>query len=435
MFNKDIMSQVGSENFTLEDAIPKKASRETERSLNDVLWAGTNVIQEDLELERNIKSLMEDNEDYIYMEKYLTSMSYSKEKIRKKFEYLTGVDPVAAFLDTENHAKPPAEIPRYTYGWGVSKNGEFDYYYIMPLLHQFYIYGQKGIRRVDTGKSYRTLIQAREALDKLVKSVEQSTPSVDLVKEIIQRVSKINIPKETSEGLKKTHNTLTNMPRTTSKSTRRAYIESEFRDNNVTHSEKDWLIRYCEELYEQNTPEEMEMEDLQEGVKDMKDEVENKSFDEIVRDIDVPQEYFDEKVDEKNDQSIDKMIEDAYTLLEDALEDVAGFGFEIVSTVADKKDKDPYTDTFNNAGVWVVFKVLDDMSGEEATGISAFPVIEGKVTFSGKFKGKNNREYGFSQMGFQDYMDDITGETSQKLEDERVEEEKRDLSIYNPIQQ
>lgn len=419
--------------FTME----KKASNsqfEIAKSLNDVLFAGTNVLQEELELENNIKSLMNNDEfDYIYMENLLASFGYSKEKIRKKFQYMTKIDPVSAFLDVENYTKPPVTVPRFNYGWGASKSSDYDYFYITPFLNSFVIYAKKGYEEIITDKKYPTLIEAREELKKLVDESKESNPHMDLAKEIIQRISSLKIPATASSNMKSIYSRINEMPSYVSRETKINFIKSQKQDNLINDIEESWLVKYAED--ESENENEMDIEQLSEDVTDIKDKMESEDFNDIMDSIQVPQVYFDNLVDQRNDKDIKDITMMAYEKVEEIIENIAGYELEIVSEITDKKDTDPYTDTFNNASVKMVFKILDEASDEESVGIIVFPILEGKLTFSGKFKGKNNREYGFSQEGFQDYFDDITGLSAENIENELVKRDQQDEKPFERTHQ
>ena len=152
--------------------IKKKASARDwniSHQFADVSYAGTNTRPERIELERNLKRMINEGRfSYKFMEGYLISMGYQRDEITRAFKHLTGIHP----YDMLNPAKflaTPASIPGISMGWGQAKDKTYDYYFINPYNWGFALFGQKGDIQRDVVEMYITSDHAIAGLKDHVK--------------------------------------------------------------------------------------------------------------------------------------------------------------------------------------------------------------------------------------------------------------------------
>jgi len=108
-------------------------------------WAGSGTRAEESELEGHIRSMLSTGMyPYMQMEAELMSFGYARVLIRKIFKRVTGV----AVEDIEKESllalNTPPSIPKINYGWGVSKDKKFDFYFVQPWVHGYAVFGQHG---------------------------------------------------------------------------------------------------------------------------------------------------------------------------------------------------------------------------------------------------------------------------------------------------
>ena len=155
----------------IQEALQKKQAAiwDITRQLGGITYSGTSSKQELIELEENLRSMLEEGQlGYKMIENSLVSMGYNLNKIRDAFKRLTGVEP-GVYLDAQPELDTPGTIPGVNYGWGQSKGKDYDFYFVMPYRVGWAVFGQKGdlLREVDF--YCNTLDEARAHLDKKVK--------------------------------------------------------------------------------------------------------------------------------------------------------------------------------------------------------------------------------------------------------------------------
>jgi len=145
-----------------------------QRILQNRAYAGTRLPEEIIELEQNLRAFIEYGQmTYGRIEDFLADLGYRKNQIRDMFKKITGIDPRHFYYERFNdYINTPPTIPGLNYAWGVSKNAKFDFYFVMPWVYGFCIFGQKGdLERSEVSFHY-TLSDAKEALKKLVKETK-----------------------------------------------------------------------------------------------------------------------------------------------------------------------------------------------------------------------------------------------------------------------
>ena len=399
-------------------SIEKEASnsgREIVRSLNNNLWVGSNLLQEELEIEQNLKELIAAEEDYKTIEDYLYEIGYNKVKIRKKFLEVTGIDPIAVYLDVENYSKPPECLPKYNYGWGEEKKGV--YYFILPYVNMYAIWKQVGVRR-DVEKTFVTLTQAKKALEKKVKKVNEIDANVkakntDYVADdrIIKRVSMLETPKEVTEGFRQIFADIKGFDYNIPVSTRIVFIKNAYEDGGIDTTEKDWLVRYVQTQADDVESEKRVVEDSNDtedvedkmNVDEMKKKVdkymqgrENKSIDDLKKEIKIPQVNFNEEMEKKRVISLRELTNDGYTMVEDIQKSLTNYDINVIGQTTDMIKIDEYSATdeshISTGSISFVVEFKDNMNNDMAEGQVIMFIKAGELQFPGKFKGSKAGE-------------------------------------------
>jgi len=237
--------------------------KDTVMSLNNWLWSGSNLKQQTLEIEENMRELITEGKyGYKYIENYLMSVGYPLKEIREVFKRLTGVS-VEDWMNVEFHtSNVPGTIPTISYGWGEAKGKEYDYYFVMPWNLGYEIFGQKGDLQRDECFYHRTLEEAREKLDKIVKEAYywDKPVSVKQLKEFPKQNLTEPIPfhVSASEEFNKLDDYLYENSDTLSKEDMNNVLTKSLQANKITHPEyvelaKNYILKQSDELDKQSS--------------------------------------------------------------------------------------------------------------------------------------------------------------------------------------
>lgn len=151
------------------------------RILEGTAFAGTGTKQELVELEKNLRQLLQLRMyPYSYIEKYLVSAGYHYNQIRNVFLKITGIKPEDCVADDRNVMMVPGCIPQINMGWGESKAKDQDYLFIMPWQVGYAVFGQKGDLDRTEIKRFDVLEDARAFVEKKVKEYHQFDKALDI---------------------------------------------------------------------------------------------------------------------------------------------------------------------------------------------------------------------------------------------------------------
>ena len=392
------------------EPIKRKAGGSNEqvtRSVQDVSWAGSATINEEFEIERHIKEHIEKGTPYPAIEKSLIAYGYPKNRIRRSFQKLTKVDPVQAYLDFSTYTVPPDAVPRYNYGWGISKDKDADYYFILPYIQRFAIFKQVGLDR-SVVFDHMSLQATQEELVKYVKDVRAVTPdSLDTITDIIQRVAAIQTPRYESEAANKLAEMSIQMRRIGGLVEAEKAIKLAYSEEAITKTERDSLIERlaADDPTEQSGEEKLKQRELEKYQK----EQETRTIDDETTSIKIPQEDFQNKIEDSNKVNMQELSTDAYSLLEDISSSVPGFAIEPRGQVVDLVDVNNYQEDDTNhidaGSIRFLVQITDLKSGGNKKGLVIMFIVNGKLQYAGKFKGEDNREYALSTPGINAYFD------------------------------
>src|SRR5665213_2719345 len=370
----ELQGGFGDSAFIYDDApIVRTAGEQGTRAITDTLFAGSNRINEEAELERHIREMSDDGRSYVEMEKMLLGYGYFKEKIRHVFQRVTGVDPVQAYLDVFTYSIPPGAVPRYNYGWGESKKEDADYYYVLPYVNQYAIYKQTGLEKEVVFESM-VLSDAREELRKYVKDVKAVTPDqLDGLTDIINRAASVNMPTISSENGRELLAQVHRLKRNGGVDLAIKMVDNAKQSGDIGVDDHDVLMRYAADT-----------EDESDRTPAQKDEL--KEF-------------------ERYQQS-----EEGRTL-EEVTQNITGASVSTVSQAVDLLGVEAFSPDNGNhidkGSIRFIVEITDGEQSQSAMGLVIMFIVSGKLQYKGTFKGQNNREYALTTPGVNSYFDDI----------------------------
>lgn len=383
------------------------SNEQVARSVQDVSWAGSATINEEEEVDRHVREHIDEGTPYPAIEKALIAFGYPKNRIRRSFQRLTKVDPVQAYLDFSTYTVPPDAVPRYNYGWGQSKDKDADYYFVLPYIQRFAVYKQTGLDR-SVIFDHMSLQVAQEELKKYVKDIRAVTPdSLDTVTDIIQRVASIQAPHYESAEANRLAEMSVHMRRIGGTDLVEKAIKMAYAEETITKSEHDSLINRlaADDPTEQSGEEKLKQRELEKYQK----EQETRTIDDETTSIKIPQEDFQNKIEDSNRVNMQELSTDAYSLLEDISSSVPGFTIEPRGQVVDLVDVNNYQEDDSNhidaGSIRFLVQLTDLKTGAEKKGLVIMFIVNGKLQYAGKFKGEDNREYALSTPGINAYFD------------------------------
>ena len=393
------------------------SSEQTNRALTDTTWAGSGTINEQYELERQVQELVDEGRVFPAIEKSLIAYGYHKDKIRRVFEKLTGVNPVLAYLDTASYTIPPDAVPRYNYGWGPSKSKDEDYYFVLPYTDKYAIYCQRGLNRSIVFQ-HLSLQAAQDELKKYAKDVRAVTPDVlDKDSDIIQRVASINVPSFENPEAIKLASEIHRLKLLDEPDLAKKMVADAVQDGKITIAEQVQLYV----LADAADPSEMsgQEQERQKSLDKYKTEQEGTSLEDEVNTLKLPGDDFQNFMETDNKVDMKELSSDAYDLLREISDSIPGFSIEPVGSRVDLMDVEGYTSDPSNhidtGSIRFLVNIVDSQSQQELKGLVIMFIINGKLQYSGKFKGGDNREYALSTPGLNAYFDAVEGKSVEDL--------------------
>ena len=398
-----------SHNFDLEP-IKREAGGSNEqvaRSVHDVSWAGSATINEEFEVEHHVKEHIERGTPYPAIEKALIAYGYPKNRIRRAFYKLTKVDPVVAYLEPSTYTVPPDAVPRYNYGWGPSKAKDADYYFVLPFINRYAIFKQTGLDR-SCIFDHISLQATQEELRKYVKDVRAVSPdSLDNVSDIIQRVASVQAPHYESAEAVRLSTLVTDMKRTGGKDLAAKAIKMAYAEETITAAERDSLMTHlaADDETEMSGEDKLRQRELEKYQK----EQETRTIEDEITSIKIPQQDFQDKIEDSNKVNMQELSKDAFSLLEDISSSVPGYVIEPRGQVVDLVDVKNYQEEDNNhidaGSIRFLIQISDLKTGGGRKALVIMFIVNGKLQYAGKFKGEDNREYALSTPGIHAYFD------------------------------
>lgn len=378
------------------------------------------------ELEENLSGLLKDNKmSYRQIEEFLGVIGYDSNDIRCAFEKLTGMDPVKLeFMRQEDLKSTPGNIPGYNCGWGPSKKGGVESYFVMPTQYGFYtVFAQKSDTEREEVKSFLRHDEAIKHLTSLVKDVHRyDLPVLDAVDE----APELDMDEPTSRYYRAVADRFYDLERKGALTSE--YIIKTVRDTvtcgNLTEVEGYYLIKkYAGPEVAETVPvtpahaEETGPSKDQEGAS-LKDVQENTS---VVKEMKkrTPQDFFKATLPNRIEEIATEHIQDVLSYIANRESDIENFGVKLHSLQYQKNDE-----AMTNVGQ--VNPQTGELVGPPRATISAILEIEnktmasennrkfvlavffvnanGQIATSDSVKGEDDIIYGFTQEGLEQYF-------------------------------
>jgi hypothetical protein len=400
-------------------------------------FAGTGTPQEIVELEKNMRQLLQVKMyPYSYIENYMMSQGYLQSDIRQVFKEITGVSVQEFHGEDANIMTVPAAIPSYNLGWGEAKAKKFDFYFIMPWVAGYAIFGQKGDFHREEVSSHHIIEDAREELKGLVKEYRQYDKVVDLGMEKPKEdwfsgfsEAKHKNAALSADGLSiDEYITMSGThldPKRASAYVKDAYF-------NGLLNQADFAIlsaKYITAAEEKDKADE-EKAAAGEDVKALVDKEETAVLDDVIKE-DSPQAFFDGQVGKQRVDNLTPFMESIGEYLAAKSAEVApdynfamkSFKYQAVDPFQ-SQEKNVTTATrpiefLNSSGVIAVMlnvgsaKMAKELNKKFA--YMVFSVIDGKLQTTGTFKGTDGKVYALSREGMEKYFGDEEQKNEMKL--------------------
>jgi len=408
--------------------------KDISRTLNHIEYSGSGLKNETIELEENMRQLIEEGKyGYKYIEDWLLSLGYPLVSIREVFKRLTGVS-VEDWMNVDKVLDVPATIPGINYGWGVSKDKEFDYYFIMPYNLGYSIFGQKGDINREECFYFNKLEEAREKLDKITTGANywDRPVTIDKLKEFPKQ--NLSEPKHEIHLTASDNEKFINLDN---------YIYNHYEDLNgeqienlilqaklngdINDKEYNELVKAYIEIkagpdVEKMTPEgEEDIERImQEKVEKEEEKEIKKPFEEEIKEV-TPSEYFEKNVKEMRKETIpadivDKILgyirekNDSLQSFELSVQSFKYTSIEVIKEIektidVDEQTRERFFDA--NALVSVLLKIKDNTLPEklnEKLGLLIFSIIGNEIVTPDSIKGEDNNLYGLTEEGLSKYF-------------------------------
>lgn len=407
----ELQSQIGPSDVNFDDQQIRRTAggpmEQAVRSITDSFWAGSATINEEFELSRHVKEMVDEGRVYPVIEKSLIAYGYTKDKIRRVFQKMTNIDPVQAYLDTATYTIPPDAVPRYNYGWGISKDSKADYFYVLPFISKFAIYKQTGLER-EIVFDHLSLEVTRDELKKLVKDVRAVTPdSLDTHSDIIQRVASVNVPAFETEEAQKIAAEVSRLKQLDSPELAKKLVLNAEQEGLLSKAELTSMLQYVEA----EDPSDMSATDREHNsqVEKYQKDQEGRTIQDEITSLKIPQDDFRRKLEDESKVNMKELTNDAFELLEDISQTIPGYDLEAEGQSIDLVDVQAYSPDESNhidtGSIRFLVKITDLKNQAERRGLVVMFIVNGKLTYSGKFKGEDNREYALSSPGVNAYFD------------------------------
>jgi hypothetical protein len=388
----------------------KKYSTTNEWLISQILlgttYAGTGTKEELAELEKNMRELLQLKlYPYNYIEKYLLDKGYRLDLIRKVFFDITGVKAESLFNEKINkdYYNTPATIPQFNLGWGEAKDKKYDYYFIMPYLYGYAIYGQKGEHEREMVKAYEAndLESAKLDLSKMIKNGKDSIYTLKPTKIEDMWYNGIMEPKYSSQAIQ--IKDYLNFCKTDID--KEKYIKEAYYSGIISKEDFINLMKFVKKAAEES-----QTESKKENI--LEDYNVNKELAEIS-----PSDFFDNSANYKNlklaeivngiqDYLIEKQKEigDKFSISIHSFKYKTSESINYVEKAVEKEEKEGF-EILKSSGI--VSVVLQFEKGKENLvkyGLMVFSIVDEEMQTTGDFKGEDNKIYSLSSEGLELYF-------------------------------
>jgi len=376
---------------------------------------------------------------YKFIEGLLISMGYNLNKIRIAFRKLTGIEP-QIYMKMQSYLDTPGTIPGINYGWGASKDKNYDYLFVMPYNVGFSVFGQQGDITRHEVKHFATLDEAQDFLKSKVKDPQIYDPVVDVKLQKGTDFSSLseNWPIGTkTAGIKALFDYMDRMGDTIQINERRALLEDAYSGGDLTEEEfQKAAFHYG--ILRHAAPDVESISDtgnvdvpalISKDVKKDKEDAQGSSVKDELEEA-TPQSFFEQNRRDVMDTAVPSAVETIQIYFESMNQEMTDFEVKIFSFKYLKQrttekiektipvGKQEVEEFFTSSGtISVIFDIKDNSlpAGKNIKqGLSIFSIIGDDVHTSGTFKGEDNKMYGLNSAGFEEYFADTREKQTKK---------------------
>lgn len=394
--------------------------------LEGTSFAGTGTKQELVELEKNLRQLIQVKMyPYKYIEDFLVSQGYHYNDIRQVFNEVTGVA-VEDFLESDSAImETPACVPSYNLGWGPAKS-KVDFYFIMPWAIGYSIFSQKDDLEREEIDNFTIIEDARAAIKGLVKEYHQYNKVVDLdlnkpKSDWYDGFSEPRFSSLSEQGTAmldylKVSGTL-KAPKSAL-----AYVKDGYFNGLI--GKEDFTILSAKFIKEADLSE-VEKEEVEEKQSDalatLEDDESSKMLQDELKESS-PQDFFDNQVDDEGISDLGPIIDSVteylrgkeasiapeFKLLMPSLKYQAVATYESNDSNVNTQDSKPIEFLNSSGVVSVMLEIVNTKMPEGSNtkkGYIVFSIIDGQLQTTGTFKGKDRKLYALDKQGLTKYFD------------------------------
>lgn len=376
---------------------------ETERTkrLQGIPWAGTNLPEELLEVEGHLREMIDAGYSYRYMENFLMQHGYGVNVIRKAFTILTGIKPEEVV--NWQTIRTPHNIPSVNLGWGIAKKKHDGSYFIMPISIWYTVFHQKDdVTRIEVSK-YPTIMEAREALEKLVSAVSIWDPPVKPQPSKIDMSQLYKQPQlfMNATAFKNVQQQLQNIA---APEQQRRLIDQAYINGSITKDMRNCLLKMAD-VPDISVEDEVKHELGQEEANDIKSRPMSEIFPTS------PQEYFERGIRSQDPSgNVAEAIDQVAAFLQSTNHQLKNYDIEAVDywwhKMASINNDMVDENDIMNAQAWVAVqvKVIDKSSNTNKGGLMVFNIINDQISTDATMQGTDKRPYSLNDIGLADYF-------------------------------
>ncbi len=403
-----------------------------QKMMEGIMYAGTGTKQEIVELENNMRQLLELRIfPYKYIENQFMMQGYPQKAIRNVFEKITGIKPDAYNSSTYDFMMTPAEIPSINLGWGESKDKKYNHYFVMPWQIGYSVFGQKdAFTRDEVKGGFLDLEEAREFVKKKVKEYRQFDQVYDGKLDKVDEYEygafsePVRVSTLSSQG-KAVYDFVKMFSDFRTVKSKLAYIKDSYLSGNLPSQDFKTIVA---DLYRNAEPdieniaesgEKSIQDEVGRKVKDQEELINTKPVDEILQ-VKSPRDFFQDNTDTTGGKSLTHIIEStenyidkkASELQPDYSISIAGQSF-IKADVSDRMEENVQMESqqiielLKSSGTVAVILTIrkNSMMAEDGvkTGFMVFSIINGELQTTGDIKFKD-KTFSLSKEGLDKYF-------------------------------
>jgi hypothetical protein len=370
------------------------------KSMQGIEWAGTGTPEELIQVKNHLQDMIKAGYSFRFMESYLMQCGYPPNMIRRMFHYITGI--TAEDAVNYKYIYSPGNIPGINLGWGYAKKGK-DVYFIMPITNWYVVFCQKDDRtRVEVSK-FPTIMEAVEAMEKLVKNVERWDPPVKEVKTKLD-VTQLYKQPQLFMHAAEFRNVCDEMSRYGMYADKKVVADRAYANGIITKAMHETLLVTIAERA-------LEEEVTKETLRKKTDDAMTRPADKIPE---TPQQFYDQKKSDANNIGHDDvMVRMTHAHVQKLSDELRDFDLAPLSTVVnrlspDKESAKPSGEESDvmHADAWVAVELMITDKANHITkkGFFTAEFVDGDLVTKDIIKGVDNEPYSPTDESMKDYF-------------------------------